>query len=87
LKRGLDHKLVANAFDPVSPEVINVALAHADDSVQLFLDWRDNPDDAGYAFVLSRESAQELGEALIEDAGKSDSRPAPHLRRPDTGPR
>jgi hypothetical protein len=67
-----DYELAANGLDcNTGSKVINIALTHGGDSVQLHMDLRDDPDDIGYAVVMTRESARMLGEALIEHAAAS----------------
>ena len=65
-----DYEIVANGVDcnSAGSKVINIALTHIRDSVQLHMDLRDDPDDTGYTVVMTNESARVLGEALIEHA-------------------
>ena len=68
LKRD-DYEIVVNGLDcNTGSKVISIALTHGGDSVQLHMDQRDEPDDIGYAVVMTREAARVLGEALIEHA-------------------
>jgi len=66
-----NYELVANAIDCITVKVIDVALTHNRDSVQLRMDPRDDHDGIGYAVVMSNESARVLGEALIRHAAAS----------------
>ncbi len=67
-----DYEIVVNGLDcDTGSKVINIALTHRRDSVQLHMDLRDDPDDIGYAVVMTRETARVLGEALIEHAAAS----------------
>jgi hypothetical protein len=52
-------------------KVINIAVTHRGDSVQLHMDLRDDPDDIGYAVVMTNEAARVLREVLIEHAAAS----------------
>jgi len=67
-----DYDLVTNALDcDTGTKVLNIALTHNRDSVQLRMDPRDDPDDVGYAVVMTNESARALAEALIKHAAAS----------------
>ena len=68
-----DYDLVTNGLDcnSAGSKVINIALTHNRDSVQLHMDLRDDPDDIGYAVVMTNESARALGEALVKHAAAS----------------
>jgi hypothetical protein len=62
-----DYEIVVNGLDyNTGSEVINIAMTHRRDSVQLHIDLRDDPDDIGYAVIMTREAARALGEVLIE---------------------
>ena len=67
-----DYEIVVNGLGcNTGSKVINIALTHGGDSVQLNMDLRDDPDDIGYAVVMTREAARVLGEVLIEHAAAS----------------
>jgi hypothetical protein len=68
-----DYEAIVNGLEcNTGTKVINIALTHGGDSVQLHMDQRDEVDDIGYTVTMTREAAQILGEALIEYAASRD---------------
>ena len=68
-----DYELVADGLDcnSAGSKVLRISLTHNRGSVQLRMVPRDDPDDIGYAVVMTNESARVLGEALIKHAAAS----------------
>jgi hypothetical protein len=60
---------LVNALDyETRTKVVNIGLTRGGDSVQMYMDLRDEEDDPGYALIMTDDGARALGRWLIEYA-------------------
>jgi hypothetical protein len=68
-KDGTDVPPLVNAIDyETNRKILNIGLTRGGDSVQMYIDLRDEEDDPGYALTLTDDAARVLGQWLIEYA-------------------
>ena len=60
---------LVNALDgDTRSKIVNIGLTRGGDSVQMYMDLRDEEDDPGYAVIMTDDGALALGRWLIEYA-------------------